>query len=80
MIFAFQSIVDDNWEDQFFTGETDHKSEPCEWDANGKPILYKMVQGPNHTHKFDKNGWLKVEKRINNGLTLFGKYYRSLWT
>jgi len=80
MIFAFQSIVDDNWEDPFYTGKADHITEPCEWDADGKPTLHKMVEGPNHTYKFDKNGWLKVEKRINNGLTLFGKYYRSLWT
>lgn len=80
MIFAFQSIVDDNWEDPFYTGEVDHITEPCEWDADGKPTLHKMVKGPNHTHKFDKNGWLKVEKRIQNGLTLFGKYYRGLWT
>lgn len=58
MIFAFESIVHDNWEDQFFTG----------------------MDGPKEERKWDKNGYMKVEKRIQNGLTLFGKYYRSLWT
>ena len=80
MIFAFQSIVDDNWEDPFYTGTIDHKMEPCEWDADGKPTTHKLVNGPNHNYKWDKNGWMKVQKRIDNGLTLFGKYYRSLWT
>ena len=58
MIFAFESIVRDNWEDPFFTG----------------------MDGPKEGRKWDKDGWMKVEKRIQNGLTLFGKYYRSLWT
>ena len=80
MIFAFESIVHDNWEDPFFTGISDTHTEPCEWDANGKPTLHKVVEGPNHTSHFDKDGWLKVEKRIQNGLRLFGVYYRSLWT
>jgi hypothetical protein len=58
MIFAFESIVHDNWEDPFFTG----------------------MDGPKEGRKWDKKGYMKVEKRIQNGLTLFGKYYRSLWT
>lgn len=58
MIFAFESIVHDNWEDPFFTG----------------------MDGPKKGRKWDKDGWMKVEKRIQNGLTLFGKYYRNLWT
>lgn len=31
------------------------------------------------TGKFDMKGYKKYQKRINNGLRLFGKYYRSLW-
>jgi len=30
--------------------------------------------------KFDKEGYTVYESRIANGLRLFGKYYRSLWT
>ena len=58
MIFAFESIVHDNWEDPFFTG----------------------MDGPKDSRKWDKEGWMIVEERIQNGLVLFGKYYRGLWT
>jgi hypothetical protein len=30
--------------------------------------------------KFDKDAYMKYNDRINNGLRLFGKYYRALWT
>jgi len=80
MIFAFEHIVNEDWEDEYFTGISDTHTEACEWDANGKPTLHKVVEGPKHTRHFDRKGWLKVNKRIENGLTLFGKYYRSLWT
>ena len=49
MIFAFEKLNDDDWEEPFF--------------AKG----------------FDKEEWEKVNNRINNGLRLFGVYYRSLW-
>jgi hypothetical protein len=29
--------------------------------------------------KWDKDGWTKHNERIQNGLTLFGKYFRNLW-
>jgi hypothetical protein len=38
-----------------------------------------MVDGPNHTAKFDVEGYQAHSKRIDNGLRLFGKYYRGLW-
>lgn len=31
------------------------------------------------TGEFDMKGYKKHQKRIDNGLRLFGKYYRSLW-
>jgi len=30
--------------------------------------------------RIDKEGMMKTQKRITNGLTLFGKYYQGLWT
>lgn len=30
-------------------------------------------------NSFDKEGFMKFNKRIDNGLILFGKYYRNLW-
>lgn len=79
MIFAFEHLVDDSWEDKYSSGEIDHYSEPCAWDENGKPTLYTMKDGPNHTYKCDYEGLQKEWDRVNKGLLLFGKYYRNLW-
>ena len=43
------------------------------------PKFSTMEDGPNHTWKCDYDGMNKVNERINNGLRLFGKYYRGLW-
>jgi hypothetical protein len=51
MIFAFEKLNEEDWEDEFFKNK--------EW---------------------DREGWSKVNDRIQNGLMLFGKYYRGLWT
>lgn len=79
MIFAFEHMADDSWEDEFRSGAHDLKSVACEWDEEGKPKLYTFEEGPNHTYVCDYEGINKVNERINNGLRLFGKYFRSLW-
>jgi len=79
MIFAFRSKLDDNWEDQFHSGEYDWASKATEFDENGKPKLYQLVKGPNDTHKIDMKGLKAYQKRISNGFRLFGKYYENLW-
>lgn len=79
MIFAFEYLVDDSWEDQYRSGEIDHKHVPCAWDENGKTTMYELQRGPNHTYECDYEGIKKVNDRINNGLRLFGKYFRGLW-
>jgi hypothetical protein len=79
MIFAFEHLVDDTWEEAFHSGEFDIKHVPCEWDENGKPKLYSTEHGPNHTYKLDHDGLRKVYDRMENGFRLFGKYYRGLW-
>jgi hypothetical protein len=79
MIFAFEHKVDDSWQDAFSSGVIDWKSEACDWYENGKPKMFKMVDGPNHTYKCDYEGMRRVEKRIQNGFVLFGKYYQNLW-
>jgi len=75
IIWAHEQVVDDKWEQMYYTGEADWRFEPCEDNTN----LYKMVDGPNHTLKCDLEGLKKHEERINNALKLFGKYYQSLW-
>jgi hypothetical protein len=79
MIFAFQAKQDGKWQDKYSSGVHDLDSEPCEWDANGKATLYKMVKGPKDTYKCDYEGMQVEQNRISNGFRLFGKYYENLW-
>ena len=79
MIFAFECKLDDSWEDAYREGEIDWKSVPCAWDEKGKPTMYEMKDGPNHTYKCDYDGMKIVQDHINNGFRLFGKYYQNLW-
>lgn len=83
MIFAFQCKVDDSWEDEFRSGESDIVWVPVDKDGNevpkGEHKFYQMKDGPNHTYECDYEGMKKVEERIQNGFRLFGKYYQGLW-
>ena len=73
MIFAFESKLDDSWEEQFESGESDLQWKKLE---DG---MSQMVNGPNHTKVYDWEGRKKYQERISNGFRLFGKYYESLW-
>jgi len=79
MIFAFEHHNNRDWENDYRSGEADYKSEPCEWDRNGKPTMYQLKEGPKHTFECDYDGIEVVENRIRNGFRLFGKYYQHLW-
>ena len=82
MIFAFESGLS-NWEEKFYSGETDTIWVPVDRDGNEVPkkdaILFQMKHGPNHTFDVDVEGRKQYQERINNGFRLFGKYYSSLW-
>jgi len=78
MIFAFTNIENDDWEEQFYSGEIDFKFEPL--DPDDPDSLFEMKTGPDHTYEVDWEGRDAFQKRINNGLRLFGKYYQSLWS
>jgi hypothetical protein len=75
MIFAFEHKVDDDWENDFSSGEFDMKFVKCE----DNPELSTMVEGPNHTYVTDYEGIRKIHERMKNGFRLFGKYYEGLW-
>jgi hypothetical protein len=80
LIWTFTQLhPDTDWEDQYRTGEYDLRSVPTEWDEDGKPTMYEMKDGPNHTARIDHDGMTAHQNRINNGLKLFGKYYQGLW-
>ena len=75
MIFAFEHLIDDSWENEFSSGVMDHIFVPCP----DNPKLSTMEKGPNHTYVCDYDGLFKVYSRMDNGFRLFGKYYRGLW-
>ena len=80
MIWAFEQLADDSWEEQYFSGKSDIIWVPSkELDAKGKPLTYEMKKGPGDTRKYDKKGYTKHSARIDNGTRLFGKYFRALW-
>ena len=76
MIWAFQQKLED-WEEQFYSGVHD-TSFVKKKNANGEE-LYEMVNGPNHTFQIDIEGMKKYQKRIDEGIMLFAKYYNGLW-
>jgi hypothetical protein len=93
MIWAFDQIVNDDGDDEFYTGEAHYLwqaigendellGEPQELQDRTKHKdvkFYRMVKGPNHTLKLDLDGLDKHHERIKNGTRLFGKYYQALW-
>jgi len=83
MIFAFECKIDDSWEDAFRSGEHDILWVPVDRDGNkvakGEHKYYQMDKGPKDTYQCDYEGMKVVQKRIDNGFRLFGKYYQALW-
>jgi hypothetical protein len=50
-----------------------------ESDDNDSVLGYLMVNGPRHTRVCDRERMTAHHARINNGLRLFGVYFRNLW-
>jgi hypothetical protein len=73
MIFAFESKLDDSWQDQFRKGEFNFKMKKL--DNN----MSEMVRGENDTSETDWDGMKAYQARISNGFRLFGRYYEALW-
>lgn len=71
LIWTFEQILEPK---EFSSGN---------WDVTWKPVegtkYSEMVEGPNHTFSVDTEAQKAYNDRINNGLRLFGKYYRNLW-
>lgn len=83
MIFAFESKLDDDWEEQFYTGESDHITVPVDEEGNEvakeDAKYFEWRKGPNDTFEIDWEGRKAYQERISNGFRLFGKYYEALW-
>ena len=74
MIWAFEQHADDDWESQYYSGESDWTTEKLEGTEYSR-----LVKGPNHTFKIDMQGRKAHLKRMDNGRRLFAKYYSNLW-
>ena len=69
MIWAFEQHAKPDWEQEFYSGDTDFDF-----------VDNKMIEGPNHTFEVDREGIDRHRERMANGRYLFAKYYDSLWT
>lgn len=74
MIWTFEQLVDDEWESRYHHGEHD-----IQWGEPDERGMVEMLRGPKNTHWWDKDGYIKHQEKIRNGLRLFGKYYQALW-
>jgi hypothetical protein len=76
MIWSFEQLQPDcDWEDQYHSGVSD-----IQWiDSPDYRDCKQMVKGPNDTREFDLEGYKQHSERIDTGLMLFGKHFRSLW-
>lgn len=74
IIWTFEQMTID-WEEQYYSGESDIRFEPDPDNEN----YSRLVDGPNHTFKVDREGMQAHMDRMDGGLRLFGKYYRALW-
>lgn len=75
MIWAHEQLLKDDGEDQFIIehGEIDWTVYPEDVGKKTTPLRWKKK------YKIDEKGRKAYQERIDNGLRLFGKYYRSLW-
>lgn len=82
MIWSFQQIVDDSYDSKYHHGDMKIGWKPVQ---RPNPVtgvveeMYEMVDENPGEHWYDHVGHMLHEERIQEGLELFGKYYRSLW-
>lgn len=77
MIWAFEQILDNQAEAQFYSGEADFFWIPAE-KINGEQ-MWELRDGPNNTFKGDTEKLREWRERKQQGFNLFGKYYEDLW-
>ena len=85
MIWSFQQIVMDGHDSKYHHGEMEIEWREVEDTVynpftNKNEKLYEMVDKNPNEHWYDSVGALLHEEKIQEGLELFGKHFRSLWT
>ena len=74
MIWSFQQLCLDNYDDKYHHGEI-----KIAWKDVPGSNLSEMVDTNPNEHWYDHVGEMLHQARIQEGLDLFGKHYRSLW-
>ena len=84
MIWSFEQLLKGDYDEQYHHGKAEY-----DWVKTDKqypnPVTgileatYQMVDKNPDEHWYDSVGHLKHEERIQEGLELFGKYFRSMW-
>lgn len=84
MIWSFQQLSEENYSELYHHGEPKY-----DWVKTDRlypnPITgkmeatFQMVDKNPEEHWYDHVGHLLHEERIQEGIDLFGKYYRNLW-
>ena len=78
MIWAFETHLNEAWEDQFRHGEPDYEFKHVGGEIGTDSELSEMKQ-KNPNYWVDSDKIKEYNDRIDNGFRLFGKYYRNLW-
>ena len=84
MIWSFQQILFDDWEQQYYHGQPEYEwkksDEKYTNPLNGKTEeTFTMIDKNPDEHWTDFEGMRVHQERIQEGLELFGKYYQHLW-
>jgi hypothetical protein len=84
MIWSFEQLANQDYDDQYHHGDA-----KFDWIKTDKPYpnpvtgkiesTYQMIDKNPDEHWYDHVGHKMHEDRIQEGLDLFGKYFRALW-
>lgn len=84
MIWSFTQLIDTDWESKYRHGEAE-----ITWEKTDEIIYnpvtkqnentYQMVDKNPSGHWTDITGIMLHQERIQEGLELFGKYFKNLW-
>lgn len=84
MIWAFEQLAKDDYDEKYHHGTPDYDWEKTDEEymnpiTGKKENLFRMVDRNPDEHWYDSVGHIMHEARIQEGIELFAKYYRSLW-
>ena len=84
IIWAFQQLADEDYDSKYHHGDVKFvwkKTNELVYNpiTGKKEETFEMLDSNPTEHWYDAEGHILHEKRIQEGLSLFGKYFRSLW-